>query len=80
YAAAGRSAYEAFVDRVATACAASKGLRGLFHYPGDTAGSAVAGDWETATADQILAEVNTALTVQTQGTLFTAFSDPLLLP
>ncbi|EPO9976619.1 major capsid family protein, partial [Pseudomonas aeruginosa] len=48
--------------------------------PGVTAGSAVTGNWETATADQILADVNTALTLQTQGTLFTAFSDTLLLP
>lgn len=79
-AAAARRAYEEFVDRVALAGDASKGFSGLFNYPGVTAGSAVTGNWETATADQILADVNTALTLQTQGTLFTAFSDTLLLP
>ncbi|MEF2236610.1 major capsid family protein [Pseudomonas aeruginosa] len=79
-AAAARRAYEEFVDRVALAGDSSKGFSGLFAYPGVTAGTAVTGNWAAATADQILADVNAALTVQAQGTLFTAFSDTLLMP
>ncbi|RON88441.1 DUF2184 domain-containing protein [Pseudomonas fluorescens] len=77
---AARRAYEEMVDRVALAGDASKGFSGLFNFPGVTAGTAVTGNWVTATADQILADVNTALTVQASGTMFTAFSDTLLLP
>ncbi|WP_346428263.1 DUF2184 domain-containing protein, partial [Pseudomonas aeruginosa] len=77
---AARRAYEEMVDRVALLGDSSKGFSGLFNFPGVTAGTAVTGNWSTATADQILADVNTALTVQAQGTLFTAFSDTLLLP
>ncbi|WP_370599562.1 DUF2184 domain-containing protein [Pseudomonas nitroreducens] len=77
---AARRAYEEMVDRVALTGDASKGFSGLFAYPGVTAGTAVTGNWAAATADQILADVNTALTVQAQGTLFTAFSDTLLMP
>lgn len=77
---AARRAYEEMVDRVALAGDASKGFSGLFNFPGVTAGTAVTGNWNTATADQILADVNTALTVQASGTMFTAFSDTLLLP
>ncbi|MBV4507695.1 DUF2184 domain-containing protein [Pseudomonas sp. BW13M1] len=77
---AARRAYEEMVDRVALLGDSSKGFSGLFNFPGVTAGTAVTGNWATATADQILADVNTALTVQAQGTLFTAFSDTLLLP
>lgn len=79
-ASAARRAYEEMVDRVALAGDASKGFSGLFNFPGVTAGTAVTGGWGTATADQILADVNTALTVQASGTMFTAFSDTLLLP
>lgn len=79
-ASAARRAYEEMVDRVALAGDASKGFSGLFNFPGVTAGTAVTGGWGTATADQILADVNTALTVQTSGTMYTAFSDTLLLP
>lgn len=77
---AARRAYEEMVDRVALLGDSSKGFSGLFSFPGVTAGTAVTGNWATATADQILADVNTALTVQAQGTLYTAFSDTLLLP
>lgn len=77
---AARRAYEEMVDRVALLGDSSKGFSGLFNFPGVTAGTAVTGNWNTATADQILADVNTALTVQAAGTLYTAFSDTLLLP
>ncbi|PBN05099.1 DUF2184 domain-containing protein [Pseudomonas aeruginosa] len=77
---AARRAYEEMVDRVALLGDSSKGFSGLFAYPGVTAGSAVTGSWATATADQILADVNTALTLQAQGTLFTSFSNSLLMP
>jgi len=77
---AARRAYEEMVDRVALLGNSSKGFSGLFAYPGVTAGSAVTGNWATATADQILADVNTALTLQAQGTLFTSFSNSLLMP
>lgn len=77
---AARRAYEEMVDRVALLGDSSKGFSGLFAYPGVTAGSAVTGNWATATADQILADVNTALTIQAQGTLFTSFSNSLLMP
>lgn len=77
---AARRAYEEMVDRVALLGDSSKGFSGLFNFPGVTAGTAVTGGWGTATADQILADVNTALTVQAAGTMYTAFSDTLLLP
>lgn len=79
-ASAARRAYEEMVDRVALLGDSSKGFSGLFNFPGVTAGSAVTGNWPTATADQVLADVNTALTVQASGTIFTSFSDTLLLP
>ncbi|MCV3804741.1 DUF2184 domain-containing protein [Pseudomonas aeruginosa] len=79
-AAAARRAYEEMVDRVALLGDSSKGFSGLFAYPGVTAGTAVTGNWAAATADQILADVNTALTIQAQGTLFTSFSNSLLMP
>lgn len=77
---AARRAYEEMVDRVALLGDSSKGFSGLFSFPGVTSGTAVTGSWATATADQILADVNTALTVQAAGTLYTAFSDTLLMP
>ncbi|BAT65076.1 DUF2184 domain-containing protein [Pseudomonas aeruginosa] len=77
---AARRAYEEMVDRVALQGDASKGFSGFFNYPGVTAASAVTGNWAAATADQILADVNTALTLQAAGTLYTSFADTLLLP
>lgn len=77
---AARRAYEEFVDRVALQGDTSKGFNGFFNYPGVVAGSAVTGNWATATPDQVLADVNTSLSLQAEGTLYTSFADTCLLP
>lgn len=78
---AARRAYEEMVDRVVTMGDVAKGFYGLINAPGVTAGSAVNGNWlTTATPLQMIADVNTALTGQYSGTLFTSVADTLLLP
>lgn len=79
-AAAARRAYEEMVDRVALQGDASKGFQGLFNNTGVTAGTAITGNWATATAEQILGDVNGALTGIGTGTLWTRLANTLLLP
>ena len=77
---AARRAYEEMVDRVAIYGDASKGFYGLINAPSVTAGTAVTGNWETATPAQILADINSELIGQYNATLNTAMADTLLLP
>ena len=77
---AARRAYEEMVDRVAIYGDASKGFYGLINAPSVTAGTAVTGNWDTATPAQILADINSELIGQYNATLNTAMADTLLLP
>lgn len=79
-AAAARRAYEEFVDRVALEGDTSKGFEGLFDHSSVTAAAAPTGDWGTATGDQILADINAALTGITAATNYVAMGDTLILP
>lgn len=77
---AARRAYEEMVDRVAIYGDTSKGFYGLINAPSVTAGTAVTGNWDTATPAQILADINSELIGQYNATLNTAMADTLLLP
>lgn len=77
---AARRAYEEFVDELALFGDASKGYQGLLNASSVDAASAVTGDWATATEDQILADVNTALLGVATATGYVSMADTLLLP
>lgn len=86
---AARRASEEMIDRVALLGDASKGFRGLFNYTGTggvTPVNAPTGNWGTlssagtATADQIVADMNSAIVNVFNGTNTTAIADTLLLP
>lgn len=76
---AARRAYEEMVYRTLLFGDASKNFTGLFNAPGVTAATA-ADSWDTATPDQIIADMNNMLIGQFTGTLFTSMADTLLLP
>lgn len=76
---AARRAYEEMVYRTLLFGDASKNFTGLFNAPGVTAATAAA-TWDTATPDQIIADMNNMLIGQFTGTLFTSMADTLLLP
>jgi len=74
-------AYEEMVDRVALEGDSGKGFAGgLFNYPTVTATAATTGDWATATPDEILADINQALSLVQNQTNSTAMADTLILP
>ncbi|MDY8108264.1 major capsid family protein [Fulvimarina sp. 2208YS6-2-32] len=75
-----RLAYERMVDRIAFSGDAAKGFNGLFDYPGITIDGDLTGSWETATEDQILADVNELLEGVAADTNEVAMADTLLLP
>ena len=83
---AARRAYEEFVDGVALLGDASKNFSGLIDYPGVTRvdvqadGTGGTGSWATKTADQILRDVNSALTGQWVASLQVELADTVLLP
>lgn len=77
---AARRAYEEMVERVALYGDTEKGFSGLLNSAAVTAGSATTGDWGTATAEEVLADINGALIGQFTGTLFTSMADTVLLP
>lgn len=83
---AAKRAYEEFVDEVAIRGKAVKNWYGLINYPGITT-SYVAADgnnnsmlWANKTADQILRDVNDALTGVYVDTLTIEMCDTLLIP
>lgn len=77
---AARRAYEEFVDELALFGAAEKGYVGLLNAPIVDAASAVTGSWASATEDQILADINTALLGVATATGYVSMADTLLLP
>ena len=84
-AAAARRAYEEFVDNIAFRGDATKNLNGLLNYPGITIVNAaeVNGgdtDWDDKDADEILKDINDALTGVYIGSLTVELADTILLP
>jgi hypothetical protein len=85
-ASAARRAYEELVDGVAYVGDADKGFTGLTNYsgisPSDVADGAGAADttWETKTADEILKDINEALTGTWTASKTIELADTLLLP
>lgn len=86
-AAAARRAYEEMIDEIAIHGSAEKGFSGIISYPGITAGLAQAGEgtgspiaWEGKSADEILHDVNAALTGMYAGTQQIELADTILLP
>lgn len=77
---AARRAYEEFMQILAFLGDTAKGFNGLFNYPGVTAVGAVTGNWDAATPDQIIADMNAAMVGQYQGTLFTRMANTMLMP
>lgn len=78
-AAAARRAYEEFVDGVAIQGDTAKNFAGLMNYPGIDI--VIAGnDWANRTADEILADVNSAITGMYVATNTVELADTLLLP
>lgn len=89
-AAAARRAYEEFVDRVALQGDTDKNFSGIVDYPGvstsiaavvtNVALGATGTSWTIKTADQILEDVNDALTGMYVDSLQIELADTLLLP
>jgi len=81
---AARRAYEEFVDDVALRGKAEKSIYGIMNYPGITTvlASNVGGNttWDTKAADDILKDVNDALTGMYVTTLTVEIADTILLP
>jgi len=78
---AARRAAEEMVDRVALEGDAAKGFEGLFDHSAVTATGATTGDWGgAATPDEIIGDVNDALTNVQTSTNNIVLADTLLLP
>jgi hypothetical protein len=77
---AARRAYEEMVDRVAFKGDTEKNFSGLINNSAVTASSAVTGTWNTATVDQIFADINAALESVRSATNSVALADTVLLP
>lgn len=76
---AARTAFEQFVDEVAFVGDADAGTTGLFNDPGVTSIAATA-TWATATADQVLADINGALTATYTSTNGMQMANTIRLP
>lgn len=81
-ASAARRASEVMIDRIALQGDATKGMSGLFDYPTVAAAGATNGDWgdPATTPDQIIQDINEALTVAQTATSNVAMADTLILP
>lgn len=77
---AARRAYEEMVDRVALQGDADKGFEGLLDYTGVPQASATNGDWASATEDEVLQDINDAITAVHSNTNTVAMADTILLP
>jgi hypothetical protein len=77
---AARRAAEEMIDRIALEGDTTKNMEGLFDHSAVTATSATTGDWGTATADEILGDVNDGLTNVTTATNNVVMADTLILP
>lgn len=85
YAMAARRAYEQMIDAIAFTGDTDKGMKGLFNYSGVTAaavanGAAASPLWANKTADEILLDVNGALTAVHVATNTVAMADTIILP
>jgi hypothetical protein len=79
-ASAARRAAEEFVDRIALEGDTAKNFQGLFDHSSVTAVPATTGDWDTATVDEMIGDVNQALSNVQVGTNNIVLADTLLLP
>lgn len=77
---AARRAAEEMIDRVALFGDAAKGFSGLLDHPDVTATPAGVGDWPSADPDEIIADVNDALSTIQVATNNIILADTLLLP
>lgn len=82
HAMAARRAYEQFVDNKALVGDSTKGMEGLFNNSAVTAQAAVNGDWDdSGTAeDDILEDINDAITLTHTQSNYTVMADTLILP
>lgn len=79
-AAAARLIYERTVDDIAFTGDEEKGWKGLFNHASVVADSAPTGGWASATAGQILADINAVLSGVFTATNEIAIADTLILP
>jgi len=77
---AARRAHEERVDAISALGDANTGLLGFLNHPNVPAGSAVTGTWSTATADQILGDMNEIVQEVIDSTNNVEFPDTLLVP
>ena len=77
---AARRASEEMIDRIAMEGDTRKNFEGLLDHSAVTATPATTGDWDTATPDQIIGDVNDALTNVQVATNHIILADTLLLP
>ena len=77
---AARRAYEEMVDGIALRGDATKGFSGLINHPSVTATAATTGTWGTATAEQIIADINVGINGVSTDTKYTALANTVLLP
>lgn len=77
---AARRAAEEMVDRIALEGDATKNFEGLFDHSAVTATPATTGDWAAATPDEIIGDVNDALTNVQVATNNVVMADTLILP
>lgn len=76
---AARRAYEEMVDAVALTGDTEKNFKGLINHTGITAGAVPVGNWATATADQIIQDINSVLIGIGTDTLQTSMANTLLM-
>lgn len=85
-AAAARRAYEEFMDNLVLRGDATKNIDGMMDYTGITAVTAANGavgaspDWSTKTADEILLDINNAITGQYISSLTVELANTIALP
>ncbi|RPH72726.1 MAG: DUF2184 domain-containing protein [Myxococcaceae bacterium] len=84
-ASAARRAYEEFVDNLALRGMSDKNFHGIIDYPGITTVQAAEGaegstDWDSKTADEIMADINAILTGMWTSSAQIEYADTLLLP
>ena len=75
-----RRAAEEFIDRVAFAGDAAMGFTGLLNSPSVSASTVAGGVWSAKTGDQVLNDVNAALTGMWTASSGIELADTLLLP
>lgn len=77
---AARRAYEEFCEAALLTGNTEKNYKGLINNSAITPTSALTGNWATATADQILGDINEMIIATGTGTNWTSMADTVLLP